>query len=105
MSKSRAEELACLTPEDRRRYSTSRAWGIISGFVSLFSFWIMVLFNEVIPWDGPTYSLGSMARLMQWAPVGLFLALAAFVTSLGLMSKARAIRENSYYQPATNTKE
>lgn len=99
MSKSRAQEVANLTPENQRRYSTYRSWSIFLGVVSLFSFWIMVLVNEIIPWDGPTYSLGSMARLMEWAPAGLILALAAFVASLWLMGMARDLRKN--YSPSS----
>jgi hypothetical protein len=102
LSKSRKQEVANLTPENRRRYSTYRAWGLISGFVSLFSFWIMVLVNEVIPYGGASYGLARDGRLMEWAPAGLMLALAAFVTALWLVGKARAIRETYWHPSITN---
>ncbi|MEY4648331.1 MAG: hypothetical protein RL009_747, partial [Actinomycetota bacterium] len=53
---------------------------ITLGFLSLFSFWIMVALNEALPWDGPTYSMGSLARLYVWAPFGFVIALFAYET-------------------------
>jgi hypothetical protein len=100
MSKSRAEELACLTPEDRRRYSTYRAWGLISGFVSLFSFWIIVAIGYLTPSSGFDHLL----NIYQLAPLGFLIAIGGFVVALILRAEAKAIRENSYYQSATKNK-
>ena len=104
MSKSRAEEIADLTPEDQRRYWTYRSWAIFAGVVSLFSFWIMVLLHLFIPGGGGGYGLGGDARLIQWAPFGVIFAIGCLVISSHLGGRAKDIR-NPNYQSNAESKE
>jgi hypothetical protein len=92
MNENRAAQLARLTPDQLNRYQRLKTIAITLGFLSLFSFWIMVALNEALPWDGPTYSMGSFARLFAWAPFGLMIALIALAMSLMLAYSARKIR-------------
>lgn len=95
MNENRAAQLARLTPDQLNRYQRLKTIAITLGFLSLFSFWIMVALNEALPWDGPTYSMGSLARLYVWAPFGFVIALFALAMSLNFMNSARRIRQGS----------
>jgi hypothetical protein len=97
MSKSRAEEVAALSPENRRRYSTYRALGIISGVVSLFSFWILVPIADLMP----SGHYGNLENIFQLAPLGFLIAIVGFVAAMILRSKAKLIRE-TYWHPSIN---
>ena len=95
MNEKRASELARLSLGELKRYRRLKAIAITLGLISLFSFWIMVGLNEILPWNGPTYSMGSLVRLYEWSPWGLLIALIALVMSFGLKASAREIREGS----------
>lgn len=98
MSKSRKQEVANLTPENRRRYSIYRAWGLISGFVSLFSFWILVPIANLMP----SGHYGAFTNFAPLAPLGFLIAIGGIVASLILRSKAKAIRETHWHPSITN---
>jgi hypothetical protein len=98
MSKSRKQEVANLTPENRRQYSTYRAWGLISGFVSLFSFWILVLIGYLSPSTGFDHLL----NIYQLAPLGFLIAIVGFVVAMILRAQAKAIRETHWHPSITN---
>jgi len=92
MAGNRAAQLARLTPDQLRKYRTRKRSAITLGLLSLFSFWIMVGLNEVLPPRVYGGKFGNFLRLMEWAQAGFVLAMCAFVAAMFLRGSARNIR-------------
>jgi hypothetical protein len=92
MNENRAAQLARLTPDQLNRYQRLKTIAITLGFLSLFSFWIMVALNEALPPHVYGGKFGNLLRLMEWAQAGFVLAMCAFVAAMFLRGIARKIR-------------
>jgi hypothetical protein len=94
MSGSRAKGKAGMTPQDRLRYFIYFTCAILMGLVSLCSYGILAVITN-----------GNEMALYQLAPIGVVVAIACFVVAMLFKTKAGRVRENSYYQRHTKTKE
>jgi hypothetical protein len=90
-------ELERMTEQQRVKYRKTQFFAYLAGIVALFSFWILFLINQIIPWGGANYGLGREARLMEWAPLGFLMAIGGLAISLVLRSQCRRMREAALY--------
>ena len=90
-------QLERMSEGQRDKYRKTRFFAYLAGLVALFSFWILVLINRIIPWGGASYGMGRDARLMEWAPLGFLMAIGGLAISSVLRSQCRRMREAALY--------
>lgn len=90
-------QLERMSEGQRDKYRKTQFFAYLAGLVSLFSFWILVLINQIIPWGGASYGMGRDARLMEWAPLGFLMAIGGLAISLAFKAKCRRMREAALY--------
>ena len=82
-------QLDAMTEAQRDKYRKTESLATFSGFISLFSFFILIPISMVMP----QRHYGNIENLFQLAPLGLFIAVGGLIISITLRGRCRELRE------------